>query len=65
MAPHERIALRAGFIGVRAELNGAEAYAERAASILKPFFQLKSEPLAKEKLHPKGIPEGECADRQA
>ncbi len=64
MAP-ERIALRAGFIGVRAELNGAEVYAEHAGSIPKSFFQLKSEPLAKEELQPKGILEDECADRQA
>ena len=58
MALHDRIALQADSIGTRAELNSAEFCTEHASRLLRPSFQQKSELLAKEKLQPKGIPEG-------
>ncbi|MGA2608393.1 MAG: hypothetical protein ABSH01_13180 [Terriglobia bacterium] len=58
MAPHERIALRVGSIGIRAELNAAEVYADHAGGLRQRLFRQKSELLAKEELRSKGIPEG-------
>lgn len=58
MALHERIVLQAGSIGIRAELNAAEVYADYAGGLRKRLFRLKSELLAKEELRSKGIPEG-------
>jgi hypothetical protein len=58
MALHDRIALQAGSIGIRAELNAAEVYADFAGGLRKRLFRQKSELFAKEKLQPKGIPEG-------
>jgi hypothetical protein len=58
MALHERIVVRVGSIGIRAELNAAGAYAEHPSRVLRAFFQRKSELLAKEELRSKGIPEG-------
>jgi hypothetical protein len=57
MAPQERTALQVGSIGMRAD---AEVCTEHASSVLEPFLQRESELLAKEKLQPKGIPEGPC-----
>ena len=39
MALHDRIALQAGSIGIRAELNAAEVYADYAGGLLKRSFQ--------------------------
>jgi hypothetical protein len=58
MAPHERIALQLGSIGIRAELNAAEVYADHAGALRKRLSRQKSELLAKEELRSKGIPEG-------
>ena len=58
MALHERIALQAGSIGIRAELNAAEAYADYAGGLRKRSLRQKSELLAKKELRSKGIPEG-------
>jgi hypothetical protein len=58
MALHERIALQAGSIGGRAELNGAEVYADGADGLRKRSFRQKSEPRAKGELQPESNPEG-------
>jgi hypothetical protein len=58
MALHERIALQAGSIGIRAELNAVEVYAEHASRLLKLFFQQGRELLAKDQLQPESNPEG-------
>ena len=57
MALHERIALQAGSIGIRAELKAAEVYADYARRLRKRLLRQKSELLAKEELQSKGIPE--------
>ncbi len=48
MALQERVALRVGSLGVRAELNGVGAYANCVGRLPKRLFQQRSEPLAKE-----------------
>jgi hypothetical protein len=58
MALHDRIAVQAGAIGIRAELNAAEVYADYAGGLRNRLLRQKSELLAKEELRPKGIPEG-------
>jgi len=58
MALHDRIALRVGSIGFRAELNAAEVYADYAGGLRQRLLRQESELLAKEELRSKGIPEG-------
>ena len=58
MALHDRIVLRVGPIGFRAELNAAEVYADYAGGLRKRLLRQESELLAKEELRSKGIPEG-------
>ena len=58
MALHDRIALQAGAIGIRTELNAAQVYADYSGGLRKRLLRQKSELLAKEELRSKGIPEG-------
>ena len=55
MAPHDLIALEAGSIGIRAEMNAPEATPDHASRVLKHCLQQKNELLAKEKLQQKRI----------
>ena len=57
MALHDRIALQAGAIGTRTELNAAEVYADYAR-LRKRLLRQKSELLAKEELCPPGRRDG-------
>lgn len=63
MALHDRIALQTDCIGLRTDLNAAEVSTEHASRVLKRFSQQKREPLAIEKLRPKGSP-GEMCRKQ-
>ena len=58
MALHDRIALQAGALGIRTELNAAEVYAGYSGGLRKRLLRQESELLAKEELRSKGIPEG-------
>ena len=58
MALHDRIALQAGSIGNRAELNAAEVFADYVGGLRKRLLRQESELLAKEEMRSKGIPEG-------
>jgi len=58
MALHDRIALQAGSIGIRTELNAAEVYAGYSGGLRQRLLRQESELLAKEELRSKGIPEG-------
>jgi hypothetical protein len=58
MALHDRIALQAGALGIRAELNAAEVFADYAGGLRRRLFRQKNELLAKKGLRSKGIIEG-------
>ncbi|MGB7593620.1 MAG: hypothetical protein WCD04_21530 [Terriglobia bacterium] len=58
MALHDRIALQAGAIGIRSELNAAEVFADYAGGLRQRLSRQESELLVQEELRSKGIPEG-------
>jgi hypothetical protein len=63
MALHDRIALQAGALGIRTELNAAEVFVVYAGGLCQRWLRQESELLAKEELGSKGIIEGVCRKR--